>query len=924
MRHWLQLGTRNWRARPGRTLLAVAAVALGVAVVVWVTGCYESVRQSIREVVLDWIGRSQITVEPLAGRWGTFSDDIVDDVAALPDVRRVTTRTIEFVDGVVVDSDEKPAGADFDRLEITGVDPAHESLFRQHDVVAGRMLRSDDQDAVLAEHALAELWGFGVGDALMIRRPDRPESLRRVTVVGLVRRRRATPNQLPMLWARILDVQAVYGMPHRIKGLDVILADASPERIKRSAAAIRKLAAAHRKKHQETLKVATKEAQLEKLWAAESLVRFILMLCTCVLLLTAFFIIAATMGMGVAERIKQIGLMRCVGVTPRQVAAVVLIESLPIGIGGVAAGLLCGAALQWATVLLAPEYVGELTFSTGGIMLAIAGGLLTAVLGAVLPALRAVSVSPVEATRPLAHPIRLRWILLALLLGAALLIGHHTLLRVMDARQSGFSGVAVFAVVLLYAGYTLLLPAAVVLFGAAAVRMAAWLLRLRTQMLGDEIQKSPWRSAAICGGLMVGLSMIVGLVVWADSVKAGWQFPKEFPEAMLYSWEDVPLDHARKLDRVAGVKDLVIADDFHVSFSKPGDDGLSFLDRFRSIVDSEKFSRFIALQPHRIPVALSLTYLEGDEAEALAKLEAGGHVLITRELSEARHKHLGDRLNIYYNDRSAAFTIAGVIAAPALDIAVNFFNATEYFQIYSVGAVFGSFRDAERHFGRRQAKLIVFNFNLTDDVLTNLDIPKDPAPPRPESEIPTKQHPLFGTQTNMLVAGPAEQAVVREMKAVLGEHLPYAFATAAQLKREIDGNLNRVTLLLSAVPLIGLLVAALGVGNLMMANVAARRREIGVLRALGTTRGQIMRMVLGEALILGLLGSAAGLALGLHLARASNTFTEMLAGIRPEWEVPWQLLSAGALLATGLCIAAGWIPARYAAKSSIVASIQDQ
>ena len=62
MRHSWQLATRNWRARPGRTALATVAIALGVGVVVWVTGAYESIRQSVADQVWTWIGRCHLSV----------------------------------------------------------------------------------------------------------------------------------------------------------------------------------------------------------------------------------------------------------------------------------------------------------------------------------------------------------------------------------------------------------------------------------------------------------------------------------------------------------------------------------------------------------------------------------------------------------------------------------------------------------------------------------------------------------------------------------------------------------------------------------------------------------------------------------------------------------------------------------------------
>lgn len=949
MRHWSQLGTRNWRARPGRTALATAAIALGVAVVVWVTGCFESVRRSITEVVLDWIGRSHVMVESIEGRWGLFDAAFLDRVRALPEVSAAAARTMELIEAAPTAGRRE---ALYDEIEITGIDPALERQFRTHVLVAGRFLDASDEHAVLAEVALANEWGFAVGDKLKLRRAMSADPPRTVAVVGLLDRRRATPNALPMLWAPIADVQAVCALPGRIKGVDVMLRDASPEGVRRGADLLRAAAREHQKASNETLKVSTTEAQLAKLAAAQGLLRFILLLSAGVLLLTAFFIIAATMSMGIVERVTQIGLMRCVGVTGGQVAVMILCESLPIGVAGVLIGVPAGFALQWLTVELAGDFLGAFMVSRNGVWLAIAGGMGTALLGAALPAMRALLVSPIEASRPLAKLPRARWLAAAGLVGALLVVSRRWLAAESgDASDAGFDLRALGSILMLYAGYALLAAPCVALGGRLLLPLVAIVVAVPAKMLGEQVHKSPWRSAALCAALMVGLSMIVGLVVWGRSVRAGWSFPREFPEALVYSWSPVPFEAADSVRAIPGLRDLVVADEFHVTFRRPPKPRTGLLGAVTDLLPTDKFSRFVAITPRELPRALGLTWLEGREVEALRQLEAGGHVLITRELAQAQNRHIGDSIKIWYNDEGHDFKIAGVIAAPALDIAVNFFNATEYFQIYAVGAVFGSRQDADHRFNRRYAKLLVFNFDrpalaASESGDGGPDGSADPLKPaatesreRPESEIALiagevpvsdaesadrarRKHPLFNTTADMMIASPREQAIVDEVKARLGGPGPFAFATAAQLKRQIDDNLDRVTLLLSAAPLVGLLVAALGVGNLMMASVASRRRQLAVLRAVGATRGQVMRMVLGEALLLGALGSLLGVALGVQLAHASNGFTMALTGERPELEIPWRLLAFAAVTVCGLCAAAGLIPARVAARDSVIMALQ--
>ena len=84
MQHWLQIATRSWRTKLGRTALTIVAIALGVGVVVWVTCCYESVRRGVNEVVLKWIGRSHVVVESSAGVWAVFDADVEDLVKTVP------------------------------------------------------------------------------------------------------------------------------------------------------------------------------------------------------------------------------------------------------------------------------------------------------------------------------------------------------------------------------------------------------------------------------------------------------------------------------------------------------------------------------------------------------------------------------------------------------------------------------------------------------------------------------------------------------------------------------------------------------------------------------------------------------------------------------------------------------------------------
>jgi putative ABC transport system permease protein len=116
-------------------------------------------------------------------------------------------------------------------------------------------------------------------------------------------------------------------------------------------------------------------------------------------------------------------------------------------------------------------------------------------------------------------------------------------------------------------------------------------------------------------------------------------------------------------------------------------------------------------------------------------------------------------------------------------------------------------------------------------------------------------------------------------------------------------------------------VAAIGVANLMTANVASRVKQLATLRAVGATRSLVLRMVIGEALILGLLGSGLGLGLGLHLAWNVSTMTERMWGYVFPFQVPWGFVAAAIGLTVGLCVLAGMGPARHASRTNVIEAL---
>jgi putative ABC transport system permease protein len=148
----------------------------------------------------------------------------------------------------------------------------------------------------------------------------------------------------------------------------------------------------------------------------------------------------------------------------------------------------------------------------------------------------------------------------------------------------------------------------------------------------------------------------------------------------------------------------------------------------------------------------------------------------------------------------------------------------------------------------------------------------------------------------------------------------------AHLFRTIQSLVNSTRLLLGCVALIGLLVAVTGVSNSVLMSVAERSREIGVMRAVGASRGDIFRLICLETLQVCLVGAIAGVTLAYASSRALESWLRSRLPFAPSdalirWE--WSIAGACVLGALLLGIIAALLPASRAAELSPMEAMRE-
>ncbi len=174
----------------------------------------------------------------------------------------------------------------------------------------------------------------------------------------------------------------------------------------------------------------------------------------------------------------------------------------------------------------------------------------------------------------------------------------------------------------------------------------------------------------------------------------------------------------------------------------------------------------------------------------------------------------------------------------------------------------------------------------------------------------------------IIVEVDSDQAVVSTatgLERMLARNNPrgdYRISVPLALLREAEATRRTFNVVLGSIAGISLLVGGIGIMNIMLASVTERTREIGIRRAIGAKRRQIVRQFLIETVVLSVVGGLIGLGLGLAIPAAISIFAGM-----PTVVTPWSMVLALGISA-GIGIVFGFYPALRAARLDPIVALR--
>ncbi|MEA2192767.1 MAG: putative transport system permease protein [Solirubrobacteraceae bacterium] len=844
-----RVALRGLRARPLRTALTALAVVLGVAMIAGTYIFTDTINRSFADVFSQ--ANSGTDVAIVAEK---VDEDFFSDPPPLDE--RLVAR-VRAVDGVA-----SAAGAVFGSVSIRkrdGDPVANESFvsslqpapFEQFRFVEGRAPRAPGEIGL--DRTTFDDEGYALGDKVKIvgEQGAKLYELVGAATFGDV----SSPAGFPVAIATLPTAQALSGREGTLDGISV----AGDRGVK--PALLRGRVRGALSGEPVTVRTGTEDAAAQAADLEEDFgfIRTALLVFGGIALFVGAFVIYNTFSITVAQRTRELALLRLIGATRRQVLRSVVLEAAVIGLIASLLGLLGGLALVPALRGLLGAIGAELpstasVIATRTIVVALLVGVVVTVVASLVPALRATRIAPIAALRegltaaPKAGRARLVIAGLLCVVGAVVvaigLFGDAS--AGTAAATLGGGSVAVFLGVALFSPQ-LVRPIAS-LIGAPLQRFAG----VSGRLARENATRNPARTAVTAAALMVGVALVVFVTIFAAGLRGSIDravdraFAGDLTVGSKSGFGETPpavADAVRKVPGVAAVGS--------VRFSEG------------KVAGDRKTTSIVGFDPKTIARTYKLRWKQGSDA-TLARLGRDG---ILADTGFSKHAAIGDRVTLLTpTGKRVTYVVRGLL------------DEGSEFGLLGGGLVIPNDR-------------LAADFDATDDAFVFL----------------------------RYAAGADGARIRAAIDRTLAQRFPDAQTRdREQVKEQQAGQINQLLYLIYALLALSLVVSLFGIVNTLALSIFERTRELGLLRAVGMSRRQVKRIVRLEAVITSLIGALLGLVLGVLFALAISRPLEA-DGFRLTFPVGTLLaLVAGAALAGML--ASLW-PARRAARLDVLRAL---
>jgi putative ABC transport system permease protein len=959
----IRLVLSHARQRWHRLLLTTLAIVAAATVVVWVVSGYDSLVKKFDEFADQYLGRYALVVLPKAADTAAednsfvaeppvLSAKLIDALRADPAVAAVdlvfqTRARIEKADAGKENAEERPAAPRAEgRKKTSGASngPPGGGMFRApmlvgtdaaeppYAMVEGQWIEARSASGAAITSGAAKQLKVRVGDEVIVSsRASKPQRLK---IVGIVEQRQPLPTAgvvigLPAsrgpplmrgpagaaLYVPTKVAEQITGKPAPAHFAGVVLKPGA------KLAEFKTHWDARLSKESlpaEMQSLAEVEAELDESHTSEH-VRSQAWSATGISLLAALFIIFSTLSMGVDERVRQFALLRAIAFTKAHVALMIAIESTLMGLIGWAGGLTAGWLLLKWVATARPELfpvgtaLGTWCIALSG--LCAVGGALAA---AILPAWKATRVSPLDAMSGATGKATSSFSWPLTILGAALVLVNPLVVfwipmqdtaRYLVSAALGCTSMAV--------GFVLLTPLAIRVTERFLGPLVARLLGLNPQLIRLQLSTNTWRTLGTAVALTLGLGLFVSMQVWGYTMLAPFT-PGDWTPQMIVGLTplgvpDSEIDAVRHVPGVDPARCVPLAAE-QVKF-------LNDVTGAKTRASSSRQDNCVMLgvDAHQAlggaDPLFDFRFVEGSRAEAIEKLKQGRYCLVPDHFQRESGLGVGDKFAVRLNhapQQSVEYEIAGVV------------NMNGWHWMSKVGV--------RNHGGGRSAGLMFAPFEqVRQDFAVDrvsffwMDLDGTQTEEQIKASLQTIADRNFEARAaRQRRTGPGEFAILG--RGGRGYTATVNVRTVAGVRAQMRERADGIIWMLSQLPLVTLAVTSLGVVNTVLASIRARRWDMGVMRAIGVTRFMLFRMIIVEALLVGLVACLLSLGFGAlagYCGVGITRYVNVRGGQLTHLVIPWGHVLLGFGLTLGLCLLAALWPAIRAGRMQPLRLLQE-
>ena len=790
---------RGLLGRKLRAILTAFAIVLGVAMI---SGSYvltDTLSKSFDGVydesyeATDAIISSKQAIETDDGETEApaFSAGVLRQVERLPGVR-VAQGSIED-EARLVDKSGEPIGNANNGIA-WAVDPSADQSLNPLKLADGEWPSGDGEIAI--DKATAEKQGFAIGQTVGAF-GDGPVSDYRVS--GIVTF--GSADSLGGATITVFDLGTAQKLFDKRAKFDLIRVGASP------GTSEAELVSQIQPLLSETTQVKGAEAQAaadsKETQEGMSIIKYVLLGFGGISLFVGSFVIANTLAITVAQRMRELATLRTLGASRGQVLRSVVLESVAIGVIGSVAGLFLGLGIAVGLMALLETLgielpSGGLVFAPRTIVVSLAVGTSIALLASLRPAVRATRIPPIAAVREGAVMPGSRFARYAVRVSAVVFVAALALFSY-GVFASGLD--TVVRIVALVLG-VLLLFVSVSMVASRVVRPLAFVLGAPGARLGgtagalarQNAVRNPTRTASTAAAVMIGLALITFVAVLGQGVRTSF---------------------------TSAVNDLFVAD-------------------YALTADAEKVS--------------------SQAAETVARQPG----VVVSEVRGADAKRNGKAIHVTGVDRNLSRTVdmawtEGSTSVPARLGRDGAFVTDRYAD--ENGLKVGSPVTVETPTGKTLELQIegVFDEPKGGSPFGNgVTVSKETF----DDSFANHDNEL----TLLNVSGGPSDANTAKLEQALAAFPDVSVETRDQFRDSQLADLKTTLNVLYVLLGLSVIVSLFGVINTLVLSVFERTRELGMLRAIGMTRRQVRRMIRHESIVTALIGAALGIAVGLFLA----------------------------------------------------------